>query len=114
MKKMIVAGKMKQMNRKQLRKSGCVNRRRMKKEVELNEDVAMEYLAESKGECLEEFRESLTPREQKKYAPEMEKFEFIRKNWKYNYEDFKETQKDWSAESNESRLRNYLKLSNLN
>jgi hypothetical protein len=34
------------------------------------------------------------------------------KNWKYNYEDFKETQKDWSAESNESRLRNYLKLSN--
>jgi hypothetical protein len=27
--------------------------------------------------------------------------------------DTKETQKDWSAESNESRLRNYLKLSNL-
>jgi hypothetical protein len=82
-------------------------------EVELNEDVAMEYLAESKGMTLEEFRESLTPREQKKYAPEMEKFnEFIEKTGNTNYEDFKETQKDWSAESNESRLRNYLKLSN--
>jgi hypothetical protein len=31
----------------------------------------MEYLAESKG-MTEEFRESLTPREQKKYAPEMD------------------------------------------
>jgi hypothetical protein len=48
--------------------------------IELNENSAMEYLAESKGMTLEEFRESLTPREQKKYAPEMEKFnEFIEK-----------------------------------
>jgi hypothetical protein len=61
---------------------------------------------------LKSFRESLTPREQKKYAPEMENLTSSLKNWKYNYEDFKETQKDWSAESNESRLRNYLKLSN--
>lgn len=81
--------------------------------VELNEDVAMEYLAESKGMTLDEFRESLTPKEQKKYAPEMEKFnEFIEKTGNTNYEDFKETQKDWSAESNESRLRSFLKLSN--
>jgi hypothetical protein len=55
-------------------------------------------------------KDSLTPREQKKYAPEMEKFEFIEKTGNTNYNDFKETQKDWSAE--ESRLRNYLLLSN--
>jgi hypothetical protein len=42
----------------------------------------------------------------------MEKFnEFIEKTGNTNYEDFKETQKDWSGESNESRLRSF-KLSN--
>jgi hypothetical protein len=38
----------------------------------------MEYLAESKGMTLKKSLESLTPRE-KKYAPEMEIFEFIEK-----------------------------------
>jgi hypothetical protein len=52
----------------------------------------------------------LTPREQKKYAPDGETSSLTGNT---NYEDFKETQKDWSAESNESRL-SYLKLSNLN
>jgi hypothetical protein len=56
---------------------------------------------------VDELKDSLTPREQK-YAPEMEKFsEFIEKTGNTNYNDFKETQKDWS-ESEESRLRNYL------
>jgi hypothetical protein len=35
----------------------------MNETIELNEDSAMEYLAESKGMTEEEFRESLTPRE---------------------------------------------------
>lgn len=81
--------------------------------VELNEDLAIKYLAESKGMTVEEFQDSLTPKEQKKYAPAMEKFnEFIEKTGNTNYNDFLETQKDWSAESEESRLRNYIKLSN--
>lgn len=82
-------------------------------EIELDENVAMEYLAESKGMTVDEFRDSLTPKEQKKYAPEMEKFnEFIEKTGNKNYNDFLETQKDWSTESSDNVLRNYIKLSN--
>lgn len=82
-------------------------------ERELNEDLAMEYLAESKGITVDEFKESLTPKEQKKYAPEMEKFnEFIEKTGNKNYNDYLETQKDWSAESADNVLKNYIKLSN--
>jgi len=81
--------------------------------VELDEDLAIKYLAESKGMTVEEFQDSLTPKEQKKYAPAMEKFnEFIEKTGNTNYNDFLETQKDWSTESEESRLRSYIKLSN--
>jgi hypothetical protein len=81
--------------------------------VELNEDLAIKFLAESKGMTVEEFQDSLTSKEQKKYAPAMEKFnEFIEKTGNTNYNDFLETQKDWSTESEESRLRNYIKLSN--
>jgi len=83
--------------------------------VELDEDLAIKYLAESKGMTVEEFQDSLTPKEQKKYAPAMEKFnEFIEKTGNTNYNDFLETQKDWGAESEESRLRSYIKLSNPN
>jgi len=83
--------------------------------VELNEDLAIKYLAESKGMTVEEFQDSLTPKEQKKYAPVMEKFDdFIKKTGNENFNDFLETQKDWSAESEESRLRNYIRLSNPN
>jgi hypothetical protein len=82
-------------------------------ERELDEDLAMEYLAESKGMTVEELKDSLTPKEQKKYAPEMEKFnEFIEKTGNKNYNDFLETQKDWSTESSDNVLRNYIKLSN--
>lgn len=81
--------------------------------VELNEDLALKYLAESKGMTVEELQDSLTPKQQKKYAPEMEKFnEFIEKTGNTNYNDFLETQKDWSTESEETILKSYLKLSN--
>lgn len=83
--------------------------------TELDEDLAMEYLADSKGMTIEEFKNSLTPKEQKKYAPEMEKFnEFIEKTGNKNYNDFLETQRDWSAESPENVLKTYIKLSNPN
>ena len=82
-------------------------------ERELNEDLALEFLAESKGMTVEEFKDSLTPKEQKRYAPEMEKFnEFIEKTGNKNYNDFLETQKDWSTESADNVLKNYIKLSN--
>lgn len=81
--------------------------------VELNEDLAIKYLAESKGMTVEEFQDSLIPKEQKKYAPAMEKFnEFIEKTGNTDYNDFLETQKDWSTESEETVLKSYLKLSN--
>ncbi len=81
--------------------------------TELDEDLAMEYLADSKGMTVEELKNSLTPKEQKKYAPEMEKFnEFIEKTGNKNYNDFLETQKDWSTESSENVLKTYIKLSN--
>jgi hypothetical protein len=81
--------------------------------TELDEDLAMEYLADSKGMTVEELKNSLTPKEQKKYAPEMEKFnEFIEKTGNKNYNDFLETQKDWSVESPENVLKTYIKLSN--
>jgi len=81
--------------------------------VELDEDLALQYLADSKGMTVEEFQNSLTPKKQKKYAPEMEKFnEFIEKTGNRNYNDFLETQKDWSAETPENVLKQYIKLSN--
>lgn len=82
-------------------------------ERELDDDLALEYLANSRGVTVDELKNSLTPKEQKKYAPEMEKFnEFIEKTGNKNYNDFLETQKDWSTESPENVLRNYIKLSN--
>ena len=82
-------------------------------EIEIDEDIAMQVLANSKGMTVDEFKESLTPKEQKKYAPEMEKFnEFIEKTGNKNYNDYLETQKDWSVESADNVLKNYIKLSN--
>lgn len=81
--------------------------------VELNEDLALRYLAESKGMTVEEFQNSLTPKEQKKYAPEIEKFqEFVDKTGNHNYKDFEATQKDWTAESTEVVLKELLKKEN--
>jgi hypothetical protein len=81
--------------------------------LELNEDLALEFLAKSKGMTVEELKNSLTPKEQKKYAPEMEAFDkFIKETGNKNYNDFLETQKDWSTESPENVLKTYIKLSN--
>lgn len=81
--------------------------------IELDEQTAWEFLKGKKGLTIDNIDEFLTPKEQKKYAPEMEKFnEFIEKTGNKNYNDFLETQKDWGAESAENRLKNYIKLSN--
>lgn len=81
--------------------------------VELDENTAWEYIKGKKGITADNIDELLTPKEQKKYAPEMEKFnEFIEKTGNKNFNDFLETQKDWSTESADIRLKAYLKLSN--
>lgn len=80
--------------------------------LELDEQTAWEFLKNKKGITIDNIDELLTPKEQKKYAPEMEKFnEFIEKTGNKNFNDYLETQKDWSAESPENVLRNYIKLS---
>ena len=42
--------------------------------VELDEDLALHFIAEKKGMTVEEFQNSLTPKEQKKLAPEIEAY----------------------------------------
>lgn len=81
--------------------------------IELDENTAWEFLKKSKGLEVDNLDVLLTSKEQKKYAPAMEKFnEFIEKTGNTNYNDFLETQKDWSTESEDNRLKSYLKLSN--
>lgn len=81
--------------------------------VELDENLALEFIAKSKGMTVDEFNESLTPKEQKKYAPEIVAFnEFYEKTGNKNYNDFLETQKDWDAETPENTLKEYIRLSN--
>lgn len=81
--------------------------------VELDEKTAWEFLKKAKGIEVDDFESLLTPKDQKKYAPEMEKFnEFIEKTGNKNFNDYLETQKDWSLETPENRLKSYLKLSN--
>lgn len=81
--------------------------------VELDEDYALSFIAEKKGMTVDEFKESLTPKQQKQYAPEITAFaEFYEKTGNKNYNDFLETQKDWSTETPENTLREYIRLSN--
>ena len=81
--------------------------------LELDEQTAWEFLKKQKGLEVDTINDLLTPKEQKKYAPELEKFqEFIEKTGNKDYNAFLETQKDWSAESPDNVLKTYLKLSN--
>ncbi len=81
--------------------------------VELDEDLALQYIAEKKGMTVEEFQNSLTPKEQKKLAPEIEAYnDFYEKTGNKSYNDFLETQKDWDSETPENTLKEYIRLSN--
>lgn len=80
---------------------------------ELNDDLAIKHLANSKGMTVEEFNDSLTPKQQKKYAPELEKFqEFIEKTGNTNFKDFEATQIDWSAAEPDTVLKELIKSEN--
>ncbi len=81
--------------------------------VELDEEIAYSFIAKQKGMTVEDFKNSLTTKEEKKYAPEMVAFnEFVEKTGNKNYNDFLETQKDWSEESPENTLKEFIRLSN--
>jgi hypothetical protein len=80
---------------------------------ELNDDLAIKHLANSKGMSVEEFNNSLTPKEQKKYAPELEKYqEFIDKTGNTNFKDFEATQIDWKAADPDTVLKELIKSEN--
>jgi hypothetical protein len=81
--------------------------------LELDENTAWQFLKGKRGFDVDSIDDFLSSKEQKKYAPEMEKFnEFIEKTGNKNYNDYLETQKDWNTESDEIRLRSFIKLSN--
>lgn len=81
--------------------------------VELDDELAIEHLAKVKGMTVDEFKDSLTPKEQKKYAPEIEGFQkFYEETGNKNFNDFLETQKDWNTENPEITLRESLRLKN--
>ncbi len=81
--------------------------------VELDDTLAFEHLRKSKGFEFKDIDELLTPKEQKKYAPELEKYqEFIDKTGNTNFNDFQATQKDWNAETQDNILREYIKAKN--
>lgn len=93
-------------------KSSLNNRSDNDEYVELDEDYALSFVAEKRGMTVDEFKESLTPKQQKQYAPEITAFnDFYEKTGNKNYNDFLETQKDWEAETPESILKEYIRLS---
>lgn len=80
---------------------------------DLDEATAFEFLKKSKGLDVESFDDLLKPKESRKLSPEVEKFlEFSDKTGNTNYNDFLATQKDWSVESKDTVIKEYLKIEN--
>lgn len=83
------------------------------KQIEINEDLAYEYLAKKQGLTVEVFKNNLTPKEEKHFAPEMEAFDkFIKETGNSNYNDFLEIKKDWSTVSDEEKVKSWIKSTN--
>lgn len=81
--------------------------------VEADEEILFRIIKDKKGLEVDKLDDLLTPKEQKKYSPKMEKFnEFIEKTGIDDYNTFLETQKDWSTEKEDVVLKEYIKLSN--
>lgn len=80
----------------------------------INEDVAIKFLAEQRGVSVEEFKESLKPKEQEVLDPETEAYLKFRKETGRSYQDFQQLQKDWTKEPQEDVLKHILKAKNPN
>jgi hypothetical protein len=77
--------------------------------IEIDDEKAIAYL-KSKGIEVNSF-EDLKPKEVQKLSPEVEKFiEFTKETGSNNYQDFLETQKDWSQVSEQERIIQKLKI----
>lgn len=80
---------------------------------DLDENLAFEFIKKSRGLDAESIDDLLNPKESKKLSPEVEKFlEFSDKTGNTNYNDFLATQKDWSVESKDTVIKEYLKIEN--
>lgn len=77
--------------------------------VELDEDYAIKFLAEKRGLSVDEFKQTLEPKEKEVLDPETEAYLKYKKETGRSYNDFLQTQKDWSAEPQEDVLRHILK-----
>lgn len=83
------------------------------KPEEWDEEKAFKFLKEKRGFEANSIEEILTPKEAKKLAPIVEKYqEFIEKTGNDNYSDFLETQKDWSQVEPEEALRAMMTAQN--
>lgn len=81
--------------------------------VDLDENLAFEFLKKAKGLEVESFEDLLKPKESRKLSPELEKFiEYTEKTGNSNYNDFLATQKDWTQEPKENVLKSFLKAEN--
>lgn len=81
--------------------------------VDLDENLAFEFLKKAKGLDVESIEDLLKPRESRKLSPELEKFiEYTEKTGNSNYNDFLATQKDWTQEPKENVLKSFLKTEN--
>ena len=80
--------------------------------VELDEEYAIKFLADKKGMTVEEFNDSLKPKEQIELDAEMKSYLEYKKATNRSYQDFLETQKDFKQEPKENVLLANLKLDN--
>lgn len=81
-------------------------------QVTIDENTVKSFLKEQYGIEADSL-EDLKPKEQKQLSALAEKLqEFIEKTGNENIQDFLETQRDWSQESESTRLMAYLKIEN--
>lgn len=80
--------------------------------IEMTEDYAIKYLADKKGMTVDEFQDSLKPKEQEKLDGELEAYLKFKKETNRSFADWQETQKDFSQEPKEKVLLHNLKLEN--
>ena len=79
----------------------------------MTEEEAFKFLKEARGLDVETLEDLIKPKEGKKLSPEIEKFiEFQETTGNSNYNDFLETQKDWSKEDQNYVLKQALKIEN--
>ena len=76
----------------------------------IDEDTAIKFLAEKKGMSVDEFKDSLIPKEKEVLDPETEAYLKYRKETGRGYSDFQQTQKEWDKEPQENVLRHILKM----